>query len=262
LTPCTAVLIDQRIISEAPMILIQAGFADSLAKSFANADWQINAILTGEDYCTLPLKITSAAEKKYKTSGAELLERNPIVIDALMEGLTMGGFSMISGGEHLISHTLDMYAHRHHQEVYSYHGLQVGLGVLTSALLFEKLKAITKPARRSIEYGSVIQSYFKDETAKFMKTFSSKASYLSFIENNWFKLHHVCTQVPSYYEVLGYLKSAQCPTRFSEIGVSPELAKHIIGSARYIRDRITVLDLADELGVMETFYQECKRNLF
>ena len=270
LTPCTAVLIDQRIISEAPMILIQSGFADSLAKSFANADWQINSILTGEEYCTLPLKITSAAEAKYKTHGAELLERNPAVIDSLMEGLTMGGFSMVlagksapaSGGEHLISHTLDMFAHHNHQEVYSYHGLQVGLGILTSALLFEKLKAITRPTRKSIEHSKVIQGYFKEDSAKFLKSFSTKSTYLSFIENNWAKLYHVCSQVPSYHEVLGYLKSAHCPTRFSEIGVSPELAKHVISSARYIRNRITVLDLADELGVMDTFYQENKKYLF
>jgi glycerol-1-phosphate dehydrogenase [NAD(P)+] len=270
LTPCTAVLIDQRIISEAPMILIQSGFADSLAKSFANADWQINSILTGEEYCTLPLKITTAAEKKYKTLGAELLERNPAVIDSLMEGLTMGGFSMVlagksapaSGGEHLISHTLDMYAHRNHQEVYSYHGLQVGLGILSTALLFEKLKAITKPTRRSIDYGYTIQGYFKDESATFLKSFASKSNYLAYIDNHWAKIHHVCTQVPSYHEVLGYLKSTQCPTRFSDIGVSPELAKHIIGSARYIRNRITVLDLADELGVMDAFFQESKNILF
>ncbi|MCK4817771.1 iron-containing alcohol dehydrogenase, partial [bacterium] len=114
--PAVGVLTDLDIISQAPLDLIKAGFADSLAKAFANADWKMSSLLTGEDFCPLPLKITTEAESKYIDRGDELIQRKEEIISYLMDGLNAGGFSMViagetspaSGGEHLISHFLDM----------------------------------------------------------------------------------------------------------------------------------------------------------
>jgi glycerol-1-phosphate dehydrogenase [NAD(P)+] len=264
--PCTGVLIDTKINSQAPMILIQSGFADSMAKAYANIDWRINAILTGEHYCTLPLKITTNAEKSYKQYGDKIQARDEATIASLMEGLTMGGFSMVlagksapaSGGEHLISHSLDMHAHRNHREVYSYHGLQVGVGVLMSALIFERLQKVEKPVRRSIDYDSTIQGLFKDESTKFQKAFAQKKVDIDKFLNHWEELKPVFAMPPSYQETLGYLKKTGCPTRFSEIDVNEELISFVIRSARYIRNRITLLDIADELGVLEETFQDTK----
>ncbi len=264
--PCTGVLIDTRINSQAPMILIQSGFADSLAKAFANADWKINAILTGEHYCTLPLKITTASEAHYKTHGDKIQARDEATIASLMEGLTMGGFSMVlagksapaSGGEHLISHSLDMYAHRNNREVYSYHGLQVGLGVLFSALLFERLQNVSTPIRRTIDYDATITKLFGDESPKFKKAFANKKDNIDTFLNHWDELKPVFSRPPSYKEILGYLQKTGCPTRFSEIDVDEALIGFVSQSARYIRDRITLLDIADELGVLEETFQATK----
>ena len=63
--PALGVIIDLNVITHAPLDLIKAGFADSLAKSFANADWKTASLFTGEDFCLLPFKITTEAEHKY-----------------------------------------------------------------------------------------------------------------------------------------------------------------------------------------------------
>ena len=53
-----------------------------------------------------------------------------------------------------------------------------------------------------------------------------------------------------------YLRDARCPTHFSDIGVERELAYETIMNARYIRGRLTILDIADELGVLEEVANE------
>lgn len=264
--PCVAVTIDKKINAEAPMILIQAGFADSLAKAFANGDWKVNSILAGESYCGLPMKISGNSERMYKDKGDLIQARDLDVIEALMEGLTMGGFSMVlagksspaSGGEHLISHSLDMYAHRHHQEVFSYHGIQVGMGYLFTALVSERLRTITSPVLAKIDHEAEIKKYFGDEAPKFTKAYAQKAAAMNEIPAKWEQLHEVVSQIPTYEEMKGYLTKAGCPINFKDINVSEELAHYIVRSARYIRNRITVLDLADELGVLDDIFQQNK----
>ena len=187
-TPAIGVIADTTILAHAPLELIKSGFADSLAKSFANADWKIASMLTGESFCLLPFQIASEAEKKYIHRGKDLIARNEDAIAALLEGLHLGGFSMVlagasspaSGGEHLISHFLDMYAHKHGHEVFAYHGLQVGLGVLISSRIFERLKKLslngvqTMLDSRSIDYEKEIQKLFPDDRALIQKEFAKK----------------------------------------------------------------------------------------
>lgn len=259
ITPALGVIADTNIIANSPIELIQAGFADSQAKAFANADWQISSVLSGDSFCPLPLKLFSSVEKQYKAHGDKLIKRDKKTILALMEGLNLGGFSMViagksapaSGGEHLISHFLDMVAHKKEQDVFSYHGLQVGVGVVTSARLFERLREIKSPQIKKTDYDGELKKLFGKDAVKFRDKFSKKLPYLKKIAEQWDKILPILSQPPASQDIIKYLKKAQCPTTFAEIGVNKTLAKQTVLSARYIRDRITVLDLADELGVLQ-----------
>ncbi|MCX7919192.1 MAG: iron-containing alcohol dehydrogenase [bacterium] len=258
-SPALGVLIDTDLITTAPLDLIQAGFADTLAKAFANADWQISSILTGESFCLLPSKLFTAVEKHYKTQGDKLLQRDKKTILALMDALNLGGFSMViagksapaSGGEHLISHFLDMEAHRRKQDVFAYHGLQVGIGVIQSARLYEQLKKIKSPQHNTIDYDRTIAQLFGSNTNRINQIFKYKLPYLKHIQSRWEQLSPIFAKLPSSKEIIHYLKKAKCPTTFAEIGVDKPLAIRTIVSARYIRDRITVFDIADELGILQ-----------
>ncbi len=48
-----------------------------------------------------------------------------------------------------------------------------------------------------------------------------------------------------------YLRKAKCPLCFEQIGVNKKLAYKTIIYARYIRGRLTILDIADELGILK-----------
>ena len=51
--------------------------------------------------------------------------------------------------------------------------------------------------------------------------------------------------------VLSTLEKLQCPTRFSQLGVSPETVRTMFFEAYKIRDRFTILTLYNEEGLMK-----------
>jgi glycerol-1-phosphate dehydrogenase [NAD(P)+] len=278
---CEYVYIDEDIIKDAPIELIKAGFADSLAKSFANSDWKISSIITGEKFCAFPLKIVSEAERKYINKGNLIKKRDKKVVKSIMDGLNLGGISMIiagssspaSGGEHLISHFLDMYSHQNKIEPFSFHGLQVGIGIYISSLIYNLLKDfktedIEKGLReRKIDYDEKFKkiSYLFPSSKNLLKEiFNKKLKLTEIIKENlvarWENIKkEVIPMVYSPSEIEKFLKKAECPLHLSEICDDKKLIENTILLSRFIRERITILDIADEIGVLDEFiYQYLK----
>jgi glycerol-1-phosphate dehydrogenase [NAD(P)+] len=120
-----------------------------LAKSVSDFDWQIESLLLGGAYCSLPSAIASEPESKYIDHPEKILQGDRKVVLGLFEGLLFSGVAMslagssapASGGEHLISHFFDM-----RESITgikpNLHGLQVGAGVVLSAVCYQKLAAL------------------------------------------------------------------------------------------------------------------------
>jgi len=271
--PPAGIFVDTNIISKSPLDLIKAGFADSLAKAFANTDWKISSIITGEYFCPLPMKIVNQAEKKYIHEGEKLLQRNKDVMTSLMEGLNLEGISMLiagksspaSGGEHLISHFLDMFVHQKKQEIFAYHGLQVGIGILVSSFIYDYLKTLSSNqvseliSSSIIDYESeinILESDIFNNEITLKKEFRKKRAIIKKLRKKlpekWEKIKKTISSFThSYSATKKYLSNAQCPLTFKEIGVSDNLGYNAIMFSRYIRGRLTVLDIAGELGLLK-----------
>lgn len=273
--PACGVFIDNKILKDAPVELIKSGFADSLAKSFANADWKISSFVTGENFCPLPYKIVSRSEKTYMEKGDMLLKKDTLTINNLMEGLTLGGISMMlagksspaSGGEHMISHFLDMFSHQYRKEIFAYHGLQVGTGVFVSSLLYEEMKdfkaddirnflAVTK-----IDYCRHLQSLlslFPAGADLIRKEFSEKMRQIMLLREalpeKWeeMKKEAFC-MVYGPKKIESVFRKTEIPLHMSELGVGKEIIHDTIMFSRFIRGRLSILDIAGETGILEKF---------
>ncbi|MCX7917930.1 MAG: iron-containing alcohol dehydrogenase [bacterium] len=276
--PCKYVYIDENIICNAPIELIKSGFADSLAKSFANADWKISSIITGEKFCTLPFEVVSSAEKKYINKGSLILKRDKKVIKNLMDGLNLGGISMIiagssspaSGGEHLISHFLDMYACQRNIEPFSYHGLQVGTGIFLSALIYENIKKIScdeiskKLNKIKIDYDEKLNELiylFPSSEKKLKEIFENKIKITKKLREKlpekWSEIKNsVCNMVYSSSKIKNYFKKVSCPLHLKEICDNKSLINKAIKLSRFIRERIVIFDIADEIGLLNELTEE------
>lgn len=280
-TPAYGVFFDLEVLEKSPLELIKSGFADSMAKSFANADWKISSLITGESFCPLPYKITSRSEKNHVDKGELLLKKDRQTIHSLMDALNLGGISMIiagksspaSGGEHLISHFLDMYSHRYRGEVFAYHGTQVGAGVFISALIYEEIKDLTVSgikkmlAKTRINYYGQLQkliSLFPEGAELIRKEFDDKMREIAILKEvlpeKWEDLkREAFGMVYTPARISGIFKKAEIPLHLKEIAVDETIIYNAVMLARFIRGRLTVLDIAGETGILENLAEKYRK---
>ncbi len=114
--PPLAVFAVPSVITEAPFELTTAGLGDIIAKPVSTADWILNHIFHDEYFCRYCSEMTNALEPYYFDHPEDIKNHQPAAIEALFNALLYSGIAMTivgtsapaSGGEHLLSHTLDM----------------------------------------------------------------------------------------------------------------------------------------------------------
>ena len=150
--PPVAVVAEPDVITGAPREMTTAGFGDTIAKYQSGADWLMNHLLLDEYYCAFCAGIVNDLEPLYLARPEDIAEGKGRAIGGLFEALFWSGVAMTvvgtsapaSGGEHLLSHTLDMVADAR-GERHDLHGRQVGVGTLVSAALYERIVALESP---------------------------------------------------------------------------------------------------------------------
>lgn len=136
LKPPIAVIADTVLMASAPAEMIKAGLGDAIAKYISISEWYMNSAIRGEAFCQ------NIAEKQRKSLSAFLhaceseTTDSPVLMSALMGILLETGIFMqmtgnsfpASGGEHCISHAMEMTGYARCGHAPSLHGLQVAAG--------------------------------------------------------------------------------------------------------------------------------------
>ena len=129
-----AVVIDTAVCHAAPRILTLSGVGDLVAKFTAITDWKLSFHATGEPVNDFAALLSDGSIHAYLSHPALDVEGTRLLATALMlNGIAMelsGSSRPASGGEHLISHALDMISARPRL-----HGLQVGIASYVVSLL-------------------------------------------------------------------------------------------------------------------------------
>jgi len=147
---------DPGVIAGAPAALTAAGLGDVIAKPVSTADWLMNHVLFGESFSEPIAGIANAVEPLYLDNPEGVARRDPAAIEGLYRALILSGCAMTlqgsslpaSGGEHLVSHTLDMKAHVDRRP-HDLHGRQVGVATIFAAALYRRILAVEAPAFRA-----------------------------------------------------------------------------------------------------------------
>lgn len=273
-SPALACLADLDLLAQAPYRMIAAGLGDLLSKPVSNADWLLAHWLTGATYSTEAATLIAASAQLLDGVADKLPTRDILAIGKLMASLCLSGLAMsvagssapASGGEHLISHYLDM-THYAAGEPNDLHGCQVGVATLATAAIYEKLLAldpatidITALVNRHLpwqDYESIVRDRFGPLATAVLP--HAKAGYptsdklrarLGHLQGEWNNL--VAQLRPVLREstaIKTELAAAECPTTFAQIGVAPERARRALAHSKDIRSRYTILHLAAELGL-------------
>jgi glycerol-1-phosphate dehydrogenase [NAD(P)+] len=278
--PPVAILCDTDILCGAPEAMIQAGFGDLLSKSTSAADWLMAHLLRGEYFCHRPLEVVEEAERECIRQAGAIGRRESAGIAALAEGLIQSGMSMAmagasspaSGGEHLISHYWDMTASAQGRES-DLHGRQVAVATVAAGRLWAAVREATTGGLdlNALPAGPSLEELQRRSREHFVGLLGAEAAeeVAQLVGRKWesaeglkARLKPMAEDPEGFWGQLGrYLRApedtaaayhaAGAPTTPGEVGVSTAQARGAFIFARHIRDRYTVLDLADALGLLE-----------
>ena len=160
-TSADVIIGDTDVLSQAPEKMLISGLGDMLAKYISICEWRIANIITGEYYCESIAQLIRGAVKKCVDNAEGLLKRDEKAIEAVFEGLVIGGVAMTyagvsrpaSGVEHYISHIWDMRGLELGTNV-DFHGIQCAIGTYIAAGLYEKIKNIIPDKDKALKYVS------------------------------------------------------------------------------------------------------------
>ena len=275
---------DPEVLAAAPVRMARSGLADLLSKPVASADWRLAHLLRGDPYCERPVALVDeAVEAVLERAGAIGTGGDPDAGAILFEALLLSGMSMAaagssapaSGGEHLISHFLDMTAPHEPggPRTPALHGEQVGVGTRVSLRLYRELLSLSvhdidwEAASRSRPDGEAVRARLEDEAGflpeevreEILEQAAAKSAGAGPVETWQATLRERWEDVradlgPRLEDGARYeeaLTEAGCPATAAAIGVPAEALHRAVRLARFIRDRYTVLDLAADLGRLD-----------
>ena len=263
-----AVIATPEIIINAPHELSTAGLGDALAKPVSSADWRMNHYLFQDYYCQFSIDLLKDLEPIYLNDSEKMTQGDPASFQALFTALFYSSIAMTitgtsspaSGGEHLISHTLDMLATRD-GHTHDLHGRQVGVCSILMAALYEHIMAIDQPEFQDPPphvdesfWGSLTPIVAEEYQQKLPKM--SRAATILGQAQNWETFRATIREslIPAQ-TLKDCLRKARGAHRYSDVRynhapVDRTFFISVVNHANQMRSRFTVLDLAVLLGLI------------
>jgi len=267
--PPEVVLGDPGVLADAPYEMTAAGLGDVLAKNVSSADWWLNHRLFGDYYCPRSVALIAEIEPAYLDHPAQLKRREPAALAALFDALLLTGVAMTlaetsapaSGGEHLISHSLDMMASRDARD-HDLHGRQVGVGTIVTAELYRRVLAVESPDLHDAP-GAIDEAFWGPLAGAVAARYAEKADRLRAARTTlahgeaWDSLRaELAARLRPPEAIRDCLAAAGAATRAADIRCDRSRLLAAVVHAHEIRARFTVLDLANLLGLMPAAAEE------
>ena len=274
---CADVIIgDTDILKNAPLQMLRSGLGDMLAKYVSIAEWRIAHLITGEYYCEQVAQLIRKALQKCVDNVDGLLQRDEQAVEAVFEGLVIGGIAMAyagvsrpaSGVEHYFSHIWDMRGLEFGTPV-EFHGIQCALGTLHAVKLYEQLKTLQPDYQKAKAYvdafsfddwkealrsflGNGAEAMIAQETkeGKYDKT-THPARFARIVENWDAILRILDEELPTYRQLEALLHRMGLSPDLNTIGIDSQIAKMTFQSTKDIRDKYVLSRLAWDLGVLD-----------
>ena len=267
---------DTDILCQAPMHMMKSGLGDMIAKYISICEWRISHIITGEYYCEEVAQLIRSAVKRCTDHADGLLRRDPAAVQAVFEGLVIGGVAMnyaglsrpASGVEHYISHVVDMRAVEFGTPM-DLHGIQCAVGTAIALSVYEKLAKITPNREKALAYAKAFDKKaweadlrkllgkgaepmiaLEEKEQKYDLTAHEKR--LEIILENWEQILSVMAQeLPTVQQLSQLLKALDIPSTLDAIGTPGTMLPEIFRATKDIRDKYVLSRLAWDLGILD-----------
>jgi len=254
---------DPAVLAAAPRALTSAGLGDVIAKTVSTADWLMNDLLFGEDYREAVASIIDHVEQTFLAEPSKLARGDEAAVSGLFEALVYSGCAMTlqgsslpaSGGEHLISHALDMRAEAEGGS-HDLHGRQVGLGTIFAAAVYERVLSLQAPRFEPkvlpfdrAGWGPIADAVAVQhgkQTARLALACGKLGE-----PGAWARVRAaIAPRLPEAAWIKRVLSDAGAAHRLSDLGLSRERFLWAVRNGAQIRERFTSLDLGWATGVL------------
>lgn len=278
---CADVIIgDTDILKNAPMHMLRSGLGDMLAKFVSIAEWRIAHIITGEYYCEEVAQLIRGAVKKCVDNAEGLLRREEAAIEAVFEGLVIGGVAMAyagvsrpaSGVEHYFSHVWDMRGLEFGTPV-DLHGIQCAMATMKAVELYEKVMEYVPDWEKAHAYvenfdldgwntqlreflGSSAETMIELERKEGKYRKDTHAARFDIIQKNWDAILTILKEeLPQKEDLRDLLDAVGISRDLMTLGVDSACAKTTFRATKDIRDKYVLSRLAWDLGILEDLCQ-------
>ncbi len=274
---CADVIIgDTDILCNAPIKMMLSGLGDMIAKYVSICEWRISNLITGEYYCEEIAELIRKSLKKCMDNADGLLKRDENAVNAVFEGLVIGGVAMkfaglsrpASGVEHYLSHIWDMRSAEFGTPA-DFHGIQCAVGTLISIKLYEKIRNILPDKQKALEYtksfdlcawnkdlrlflGKGAESMIALEKKEQKYDFEKHKARLQVIVDNWDNIKRIMDEeLPTYECMKKLFEQLGIPTTMKEIGLDETILPMTFKATKDIRDKYVLSRLAWDLGILD-----------
>lgn len=256
------VLADTRVIAGAPIHLARSGFGDMIGKYIALADWRMAHALTGEFYCERIAGIMEQATGAVLDSAPGIAAGEESAFEKLIYGLLLSGIAMqmmgnsrpASGGEHHISHCIEMGPDELGIRSDALHGEKVGVGTLMAAAEYHRLARL--PADSWGDYPPLeeaeVQAVFGDRLTRQVLE-ENKSDCAAGIKGGQIRacvesIRKEIARIPSVETLLEAYRQIGAMSTLTEIQVDEALAPKLLDVSPMVRNRLTLMRLRRCLG--------------
>ena len=274
---CADVIIgDTDILKTAPDHMLRSGLGDMLAKFVSIAEWRIAHLITGEYYCEEVAQLIRTAVKKCVDNAEGLLKREDAAIEAVFEGLVIGGVAMAyagvsrpaSGVEHYFSHVWDMRGLEFGTKV-DLHGIQCAMATVKAVELYEKVMDIRPDWEKAHAYvenfdleawnrelrkflGSSAETMIELEKKEGKYRKDTHETRFRLIAEKWEEILQILREeLPTHKELCKLVDKVGISRDLTAIGVDSEAARITFRATKDIRDKYVLSRLAWDLGILE-----------
>lgn len=251
------VLADTNVIAKAPIRLARSGFGDMIGKYIALADWRIAHTLTGEFYCERIANITEEATRAVLESSAGIAAGEESAFEKLIYGLILSGIAMqmmgnsrpASGGEHHISHCIEMGLDNLDIHSDALHGEKVGVGTLMAAAEYHRLAELPDerwgdyPGLSKEEIFSVFGPRLTQQVLEENRNNCAEGITGERIRGCLDAIRTEIARLPKTDDLLAAYETVGAMTRLSDIEVAEAAAPVLLDVSPMVRNRLTLMRL-------------------
>jgi len=257
----TAIFADPRVLTNAPIDMIRAGFGDIIGKYSCLSDWRLAAVVLDEYICERVVSLTYDAVEETVKLADGIVKRNPSSVAALMESLVSVGILMAyvgnsrpaSGSEHHYSHYFEIVGIIRGEE-YLPHGIDVCCSAIECAALRDKILSVDdigacKPRHNEKLWNEEIERIY-GKVAPEVKALQAKLGWYSqdrlpLYRERWDKIKEILSSTPSRDKMEALV---------AKIGLSYKSFCELYGETKLHDASLYAKDLKDRYTVLWLYY--------